>query len=185
MKKRLEDRSNEFERLRLQHLKGSHENSSLKSRLQELQAANEAEKLELENQLSHIIHNQAGQLVNQKEKISSLQKSLQDEIQVSQNRIAEQEKEIKWLKRALEDKTQAALKPAEELERMKQGIYELQNQVTNARDEVVFVLSQAEKLKGQNETLQKELNEAKSALNSLQHRNSLETQDMKRCHYYR
>ena len=184
LKKRLEDRSNEFERLRVLHLKDTYENSSLKSRLQELQAANEAEKVELENQLSHIIHNQAGQLVNQKERISSLQKSLQEEIQVSQNRIAEQEKEIKWLKRALEDKTQAALKPIEELERIKQVMFELQNQASNARDEVVVVLSQAEKLKSQNEVLQKELNEVKSTLNSVQNKHSLESQEMKRYHHY-
>lgn len=180
LKKRLEDRSNEFERLRLIHLKDTNENVSLKTRLQELQAANESEKLELENQLSHIIHNQAGQLVNQKERISSLQQSLQDEVQVSQNRIAEQEKEIKWLKRALEDKTQAALKPAEELKRMKEGMNDLQNQANNARDEVVYVLSQAEKLKSQNETLQKELNEARSSLTSSQHNYILETNEMKR-----
>jgi len=50
----------------------------------------ETEKKQLEQQMSHVIHSQAGQLASQRQKISSLQKALQDELAVSQNRIAEQ-----------------------------------------------------------------------------------------------
>jgi predicted nucleic acid-binding Zn-ribbon protein len=90
----------------LLQMKEANENVTLKSRLLELNKANESEKKQLEVQMSSIITSQAGQLQQQKVKISSLQKALQDELSISLNRIAEQEKEIKWLKKALSDTAQ-------------------------------------------------------------------------------
>ena len=50
----------------------------------------EVERTQLEQQMSHVLHSQAGQLASPRQNISSLQKALQDELAVSQNRIAEQ-----------------------------------------------------------------------------------------------
>jgi chromosome segregation ATPase len=99
LRHRLDDRSDEFDRLRNLHLRDSSEIEELKARLQQLRDANEIEKKELEAQMSHIIHSQAGQLASQRQKISSLQQSLQEELAASQNRIAEQEREINFLKK--------------------------------------------------------------------------------------
>lgn len=67
--------------------------------LRQLERATEAEKQQLESRLRHVIHNQEGQLNQQKLKISKLQTALNDELSVSQNRIAELESENKWLKK--------------------------------------------------------------------------------------
>ena len=93
---RLEERSVEFENLKLKDME---ENAALKSRYQELQVANDSEKRQLEAQMKHVIHSQEGQLMSQRKKISTLQQELQSELTMYQNKIAEQEKEIKWLKR--------------------------------------------------------------------------------------
>lgn len=50
-RKSLEDRSNEFERLRLIQMKDAKENAGLKTRLQEMKIANDAEKKQLEQQV--------------------------------------------------------------------------------------------------------------------------------------
>ena len=92
LKLRLDERSSEFERLKLLQMKEANENVTLNSRLLALNKANESEKKQLEVQMSSILTSQAGQLQQQKVKISSLQKALQDELSISQNRIAEQEK---------------------------------------------------------------------------------------------
>jgi hypothetical protein len=52
-RKSLEDRSNEFEGLRLLQLKETKENTVLKTRLQELKLANENEKRILEQQVEN------------------------------------------------------------------------------------------------------------------------------------
>ena len=96
---RLDERTTEFDRLKLDQQRDASENSSLKQRLQELHRANEEEKRQLEAQMSNVIHSQAGQLASQRQRISALQRALQDELALSQNRIAEQEREIKWLKK--------------------------------------------------------------------------------------
>lgn len=80
-------------------MKDAKENMQLKTRLQELHEANIREKKELESQMSTVIHSQAGELAAQKQKLSTLQSALQEELTLSQNKIAEQEKEINWLKR--------------------------------------------------------------------------------------
>jgi hypothetical protein len=85
--------------LRLLQLHDAEENLALKSKFHALQTANDVEKKQLEAQMKHVIHSQAGQLVSQRQKITHLQQSLQGELMISQNKIAEQEKEIKWLKR--------------------------------------------------------------------------------------
>jgi hypothetical protein len=95
----LDERTTEFDRLKLDHQRDASENSALKKRLQELHSANEEEKRQLEAQMSNVIHSQAGQLASQRQRISALQRALQDELALSQNRIAEQEREIKWLKK--------------------------------------------------------------------------------------
>ncbi len=94
----MDERTTEFDRLRLEQQRDASENVTLKMRLQQLNKANEDEKRQLEAQMSNVIHNQAGQLASQRQRISTLQKALQDELALSQNRIAEQEREIKWLK---------------------------------------------------------------------------------------
>jgi chromosome segregation ATPase len=99
LKHRLDERSNEFEILRHTQLKDADENNTLRARLQHLKDANESEKKQLETQMSHIIHSQAGQLASQRQRSQSLQQSLQDELAVSQERIAKQEREILELKK--------------------------------------------------------------------------------------
>jgi len=47
----LEDRSNEFERLRLVQMKDAKENAGLKTRLQEMKVVNDSEKQLLEQQV--------------------------------------------------------------------------------------------------------------------------------------
>lgn len=96
---RLDARTVEFDRLRGVQLRDATENKELKSRLQEMNEANEREKTELEAQMSRVIHSQAGELATQKKKLSYLQSALQEELAISQNKIAEQEKEINWLKK--------------------------------------------------------------------------------------
>ena len=49
--------------------------------------------------MSHIIHNQAGQLASQRQRISSLQQSLQDDLTAALGKIKDQEAEIKSLKK--------------------------------------------------------------------------------------
>jgi hypothetical protein len=139
-------------------MKDAKENLTLKSRLTELSQANELEKKQLETQLSHVVHSQAGQLSVQREKISTLQKSLHDELSISQNRIAEQEKEIKWLKKALDDTAIVAQEPAEKLERMQTLVDAWQSQAKAAQIELVTVVSQADVLKSHNSKLTMELN---------------------------
>ena len=86
----MEDRSTEFDKLRLVQMRDAKENSALKNRLQELKEANEMEKKQLESQVSTVIHSQAGHIAAQRQKITMLQSALQDELAMSQNRIAEQ-----------------------------------------------------------------------------------------------
>ena len=72
--------------------------------------------------MSHVIHSQAGQLASQRQKISTLQQELQEELAVSQSRIAEQDKEIRWLKKALEESEFEVKQPKEQLERMQKVV---------------------------------------------------------------
>lgn len=87
LKTRLDERTMEFDKLRQLQKIDSEENFVMKKRLEEMKAANELEKNQLEAQMKHIIHSQAGQLVNQTKKLSQLQVALQDELVLSQNRI--------------------------------------------------------------------------------------------------
>jgi hypothetical protein len=89
-RKSLEDRSLEFDKLRLLQMRDAKENLTLKNRLQELKEANEVERKQLESQVSTVIHSQAGHIAAQRQKISMLQSALQEELSLSQNRIAEQ-----------------------------------------------------------------------------------------------
>lgn len=95
----MDERTSEFDRLKLVHQRDASENMTLKQRLQELNKMNEDEKRQLERQMSHVIHSQAGQLESQRQRINALQSALQDELALSHTRIAEQEREIKWLKK--------------------------------------------------------------------------------------
>eukprot|EP01040_Poterioochromonas_malhamensis_P019835 gene19835-23536_t len=151
LKKSLEDRSREFDRLRLVHMKDSKENMALKSRLEEMKAANESEKKMLEQQVSQLIVSQAGHLASQKEKIAQLQTALQDELTMSQNRIAEQEQEIKWLKKALDESNQFASQ--DQIQQLQHAIDVWQDQAKTAHHELTVVLGQAEELKTLNTTL--------------------------------
>ena len=128
-------------------LQDAQENSTLKVRLQELKLANENERAMLENQVSHVIHSQAGHIAAQREKISSLQTALQEELTESQNRIAEQEKEIKWLKKALDETNQAAQGPFDQMQRLQKMVEAWQTQAKTTHHELSVVLKQAEELK--------------------------------------
>jgi hypothetical protein len=163
LRSRLDERSKEFERLCHVQMKDAKENMALKARLQELTNANEAEKKQLEKQMSHIVHSQAGQLVVQREKFTQLQKSLQDELLISQERIAEQEKEIKFLKKALDETTEAQKQPVEQLERMKKVVEAWQSQAQTTQQELVSAVQQSEALRSHNATLMQDLNSARAS----------------------
>eukprot|EP01041_Mallomonas_annulata_P000281 gene281-505_t len=168
LRKRLDDRSSEFDRLRLVQMKDAKENLSLKTRLQQLNTMNEAEKRQLEMQMSHIIHSQAGQLAVQREKISSLQTALESELAVSHNRIVEQEKEIKWLKRALDDSSQAAQQPVGQLMRMQQVLDALQAQTASTQEELAVTLRQNDELRSKVSALSSELTACRAYQKQLQ-----------------
>eukprot|EP01039_Chlorochromonas_danica_P008930 gene8930-9852_t len=159
--KSLEERTLEFERLRMMQLKDAKENSVLKARLQEMKMANEQEKRLLEQQVGQLISSQTGQLQLQKEKISQLQLALQDELTQSQNRIAEQEQEIKWLKKALDESNQAM--PKDQMEKMQHLIDVWQSQAKTAHMELSIVLRQAEELKGINTNLEEKIRELEAS----------------------
>ena len=80
LKSRLEARSMEFTRLKTNQLQDAQENLILKARLQDLNYTNDMEKKELEKQMSNVIHSQAGQLSEHKDRISNLQGALQSEL---------------------------------------------------------------------------------------------------------
>lgn len=155
LKSRLEERRVEFETLRNLQIQDAHEKSLLRSRLEELTKANEMEKKQLENQMSHIIHSQAGQLALQREKIVSLQTSLQDELLISQNRIVEQEREISLLKKELEENTRQPNK--EQIEKMQGLLDSYQRQITISQQETLNVKRESESLKQQLSALQNQL----------------------------
>jgi hypothetical protein len=161
----LEERTAEFNRLRLLQLKDSKENSALKMRLQEMKIANDSEKRLLEQQVSKLIHSQAGYIASQKEKISHLQVALQDELTISQNRIAEQEQEIKWLKKALDETNNYASK--DQIDKMQHVIDVWQTQAKNAHHELTVVLGQAEELKTLNAQLLSKITELESTKKQL------------------
>jgi len=158
----------EFDRLRMTHEQDAQENSTLKVRLQELKMANENEKAQLEKQVSHVIHSQAGHIASQREKISSLQTALQDELTLSQNRIMEQEKEIKWLKKALDETSQAAQGPHDQMQRLQKMVEAWQSQAKTTHQELSIVLKQAEELKTMNLQLNSKLQESEAAKRQLQ-----------------
>ena len=129
LRSRLDERSTEFEHLKHTQMRDSNENNALKSRFQLLKDANEREKKQLENQMSHLIHSQAGQLATQRLKSQTLQQGLQEELAASQERIAKQVKEIQWLKRALESNAMEKQQPLEQMERMQRALDAFQSQV--------------------------------------------------------
>jgi len=164
---RLDERTSEFERLRALQMQDASENLHLKKRLQELNAANESEKKQLEQQMSHVLHSQAGQLAVQRQKIASLQRALQDELAISQNRIAEQEKEIKWLKTALHESSKEAQQPKEQLEKMQKMLDGWQSQAGNTQKELEDALKVVETLRARVTSLTEELKTATDSQKSL------------------
>ncbi len=95
----MDERSQEFERLRELHKNDLDENIFLKARLEELKEANEIERKQLEEQMNLMIHSQAGQFAQESQRFTSLQNALQEEVIQSQQRIEEQKQEISWLRR--------------------------------------------------------------------------------------
>ena len=181
LKSRLDARTHEFEQLQLAQMKESKENSLLKAKLQSLNAMNEAEKGQLEKQMATIITSQAGQLANQREKISLLQGALQKELAISQSRIKEQEKEINWLKGALDESAQAIKTsiPAEQLQRMQKIVDAWQGQAENTQRELVSAHSQIDSLRQSNTTFGAEISALQASKQELvdqvvEQRNSLE-----------
>jgi len=159
LKKSLEDRSLEFDKLRLVQMRDAKENSTLRNRLQELNETIEMERKQLENQVSTVIHSHEGHIAAQRQKIAMLQSALQEELTLSQNRIAEQEKEIKWLKQALDESVQVSLSQPQ----MQSQVESLQTQAKQSYTELTKVLQQAEELKALNASLTVRLNESETA----------------------
>jgi len=162
LKKRLDDRTAEFDRLKTVQQMDKSENTTLKGKLTELNAANDQEKKQLEQQLSQIIHSQAGQLEVQKRKIVSLQDNLQQELAVSQNVIAEQDREIKWLKGALEDtSTEVKNQSTEQIQRMQRVVDAWQTQATNSQHDLAAATKKIEELRDKVGKLSAELSSVK------------------------
>ena len=168
LKSRLDERSNEFEMLRHTQLKDATENEALKVRLRQLKEANEREKKELESQMSHIIHSQAGQLAKQNEKISSLQQGLQEELASSHVRIAEQDREIKRLRKALDETTLAKQQPIEQMARMQKVLDAWQAQATSTQEELDVAMQQTEEVRGRVGALEAALKISEDAAARLQ-----------------
>eukprot|EP01034_Spumella_vulgaris_P021576 gene21576-27614_t len=147
--KRIDERTVEFEKLKMQQMAEKKENIGLKNRLKELQLTNDQERQQLESQVSQVIHSQAGHIQSQRTKISLLQTALQDELTMSQNVIAEQEKEIRWLQEELE-KTAATAVDNDRLANMKRVSDHWENQAKTHHQELSKVLQQAEELKNIN-----------------------------------
>lgn len=164
LKSRLDDRATEFERLRRAHMQDANENVALKERLQELHIANDKEKKQLESQMKHVIHSQAGQLVTQRQKIATLQNELQNELALSQNRIAEQEREIKWLKKALDESALAIRQPVDQMERMQKVLDAWQSQAKGSQKELAAATAHSEELESINRTLGQDLEATQAAL---------------------
>jgi hypothetical protein len=101
---RLEERTLEYERLKLSQMRDAEENNNLKFKLNALSNTNDVERKQLEKQMSSVIHSHAGQLASHKDRITFLQRSLRDELSVSQDKIIEQEREIELLKTSIEKK---------------------------------------------------------------------------------
>jgi chromosome segregation ATPase len=166
LKSRLDERTKEFERLRVLHMEDARENSTLKSRLQELQLANEFEKKELEDQMSQVIHSQAGQLALQKDRIYSLQQALEVELSVSLNRIAEQEQEIKYLQKALEERP-TAQEPSEEAGKLLRELEAWKIQARNMEQDLSVCLLREETHKKSNVELQQQMDDVRSQMEEL------------------
>lgn len=113
---RLEERTLEYERLKLSQMKDAEENNNLKYKLNELSNANDIERKQLEKQMSSVIHSHAGQLASHKDRITYLQKSLRDELAVSHDKIIEQEREIELLKTSIENQPIISLQEMEKLQ---------------------------------------------------------------------
>ena len=163
LRNRLDERTREFERLRQLHLEENKENLALKTRLQELQLANEFEKRELETQMSQVIHSQAGELALQKERIVSLQSALEQELSVSLNRIAEQEREIKWLQKALDESNETP----ENISRLKHELTEWRTQAQQAQSSLALELRRTEQLQSTNSALSQKIVEYEEVMQEL------------------
>ena len=163
LRNRLDERTREFERLRQLHLEENKENLALKTRLQELQLANEFEKRELETQMSQVIHSQAGELALQKERIVSLQSALEQELSVSLNRIAEQEREIKWLQKALDESSETP----ENISRLKHELTEWMTQAQQAQSSLALELRRTEQLQSTNSALSQKIVEYEEVMQEL------------------
>ena len=163
LRNRLDERTREFERLRQLHLEENKENLALKTRLQELQLANEFEKRELETQMSQVIHSQAGELALQKERIVSLQSALEQELSVSLNRIAEQEREIKWLQKALDESSETP----ENISRLKHELTEWRTQAQQAQSSLALELRRTEQLQSTNSALSQKIVEYEEVMQEL------------------
>jgi len=169
LKSRLDARTHEFESLRLSQMKESKENATLKTKLQSLTAMNDAEKEQLEKQMSTIITSQAGQLAHQRKKISVLQDALQSELELSQTRIKEQEKEISWLKTALDESAQTVKSsiPPEQLQRMQKIVDAWQGQAENTQRELVGAHAQIDALRSSNNIFGVEISALQSSKQEL------------------
>lgn len=170
LKSRLEERQIEFESLRHVQLQDATEKANLKARLEELTKANELEKQQLEMQMSHVIHSQAGQLALQREKINSLQSSLQEELMISQNRIVEQEREINWLKKELEQSSkqmQPSNEMKQQMEKMSSIISSTQNESSKLRNDLISSSRENDSLRAQISILQSQIKSLESQNRSL------------------
>ena len=102
LKRRLQLRAMEFERLSSLKFQSVEENRELKTKLQIMEAANNKEKGELENKLTSVIHNSKSHLAAQQQQFINLQSKLASQLTLYQNKVAEQQKEITTLKSTVE-----------------------------------------------------------------------------------
>jgi hypothetical protein len=79
LKNRLQQRALEFEHLSSLKYQSKEENRLLKQKLQEMEAANNREKQELEENLNSVIHNSKSHLAAQQQQFTTLQTKLGEE----------------------------------------------------------------------------------------------------------
>ena len=159
LRRRLNERSEEFERLRALRIQDVQEKAELKSKLSQLEALNEAEKCELEAKMSTIIHSQAGEITNQRQKISILQKGLKGELATVKSELSEKEEKIKWLTEALDrsQKEADSAVEAEEVTHMRKAVEEWRSQSEHTQEELQRVKNENALLRAQNNSYTQEI----------------------------
>ncbi|GMH58955.1 hypothetical protein TrST_g10249 [Triparma strigata] len=139
LKQRLQLRAIEFERLSSLKFQSVEENRTLKNKLQIMEAANNQEKMELEEKLNSVIHNSKSHLAVQQQQFINLQSKLAGQLSKYQTKVVEQQKEITTLKstvEALEKMGVGVGATTSEVEEMQVVLQMWQKQATEAHEEL-------------------------------------------------